>query len=121
MTEATPPAALRADKWLWQARFFKTRSLAARVVQSGALRINGERMSKPSGQVRVGDVLTFVQGARVRVVAVLAIGQRRGPATEAQQLYEDRSDPVPSRRPSAGERPTKKDRRAIDEMRRFHP
>lgn len=80
---------IRIDKWLWQARFFKTRSLAAGVVSSGHLRINGDKTAKPGRAVGAGDVLTFRQGARVRVVRILACGTRRGPAAEAQGLYDD--------------------------------
>ena len=83
------PAALRLDKWLWHARFFKTRGLAARIVAAGRVRINGRRVHKASAAVGPGDVLTFVAGERVRVVRVLALGLRRGPAAQARSLYED--------------------------------
>ena len=114
---------LRLDKWLWQARFFKTRTLAAKVIASGGVRVNGNRVAKPSVAVRPGDALTFAQGERIRVVVILALGARRGPALEAQALYEDRSPPPPERpeRPPSfeeGGRPTKKDRRALENLRR---
>lgn len=80
---------LRIDKWLWQARFFKTRSLAADVVSRGRLRRNGTRITKPGTTVMPGDTLTFPQGAQIRVVRIVAIGVRRGPAAEAQALYQD--------------------------------
>lgn len=80
---------IRIDKWLWQARFFKTRSLAAAVIVSGHLRLNGAKMSKPGHDVRPGDALTFPQGGHIRVVRVLAAGKRRGPAEEARTLYAD--------------------------------
>jgi ribosome-associated heat shock protein Hsp15 len=80
---------LRLDKWLWQARFFKSRTLAADLVSCGYLRINAQRCSKPSHTVMVGDVLTFSQGKTVRVVRVLALGLRRGSAVEAQTLFEE--------------------------------
>ena len=80
---------IRIDKWLWQARFFKTRSLAASVVSSGHLRLNGAKMAKPGHDVRPGDVLTFPQADHIRVVRVLAPGTRRGPADEARTLYAD--------------------------------
>jgi ribosome-associated heat shock protein Hsp15 len=86
---------LRLDKWLWQARFFKSRGLAAEVVERGHLRVNGQRHSKPGFAVGEGDVLTFPQGGRIRVVRVLALGDRRGPASEAQTLYLD-LDPRPA-------------------------
>lgn len=80
---------LRLDKWLWQARFFKTRSLAATVANKGKVRINRMLVTKPHYRVRPGDVLTFVQGRDIRVVRILALGERRGPAPEARTLYED--------------------------------
>ncbi len=89
MTEA----ALRADKWLWYARFFKTRSLATKVCNAGKLRISGEVVSKAHHKVKPDDVLTFAQGRYVRVVKVLALAVRRGPAAEAQALYEDLKPP----------------------------
>lgn len=114
-------ATVRLDKWLWQARFFKTRSLAAKVVAGGHVRVNSTRVSKPAHSVGPGDGLTFTAGNRVRVVRILALGTRRGPAPEAQALYEDLSPPV-ERDPSApraqGARPTKKDRRTLDQTRR---
>lgn len=78
---------IRLDKWLWHARFFKTRGLAARAVSEGVIRLNAQRVVKPATAVAVGDGLTFVQAGRVRVVRVLALGSRRGPASEAQRLY----------------------------------
>jgi ribosome-associated heat shock protein Hsp15 len=86
---APPAAAMRLDKWLWQARFFKTRTLAARAVASGAVRLNAVRVLRPAAPVAVGDGLTLVQHGRVRVVRVLALGVRRGPAVEARALYAD--------------------------------
>lgn len=80
---------IRADKWLWQARFFKSRSLAAKIVSGGHLRVNGECAPKAATQVQVGDTLTFPQARQVRVVRIAALGVRRGPAAEAQTLYED--------------------------------
>lgn len=122
-------AKLRVDKWLWQARFFKTRGLAAELAGSGKLRINGSHSAKPSQTVRPGDVLTFPQGKRIRVIRVEAIGQRRGPASEAQALYTDLEPATPppapepaqaAREPGAG-RPTGKQRREIDALRRSDP
>lgn len=80
---------LRLDKWLWQARFFKTRSLAATVASKGKVRINRVLVTKSHYRVRPGDVLTFAQGHDIRVVRIVALGERRGPASEAQTLYED--------------------------------
>lgn len=79
--------ALRLDKWLWHARFYKTRSLAARVCASGRVRVNGVVVGKAHHLVRSGDVLTFVWNERVLVVRIVALGSRRGPAPEARALY----------------------------------
>lgn len=89
--KADPNAAarLRLDKWLWQARFFKSRGLAAEVIEAGSVRVNGTRVSRPGRDIGEGDTLTFPQGTHIRVVRVLALGLRRGPATEAQALYLD--------------------------------
>jgi len=83
---------MRLDKWLFQARFFKNRGLAADMVEIGRCRVNGQRTSKPGHGVQVGDVLTFVQARAVRVVRVMALGERRGPSGEAQALYDDLTD-----------------------------
>ena len=120
MSDATPK--LRLDKWLWQARFFKTRSLAAREVSAGHVRINGDKTDKPARVVGPGDVLTFAQARRVRVVRIEALGTRRGPASEAQTLYTDLS-PAQDKRPEnpgfyGKGRPTKRDRRSLDLSRR---
>lgn len=80
---------LRLDKWLWQARFFKSRGLAAELIEAGHVRVNGTRVTRPSRDVGAGDTLTFPQGNRIRLVRVLSLGQRRGPAPEAQGLYLD--------------------------------
>ncbi len=131
MSEPIPPnaaaAALRADKWLWYARFFKSRSLASRMCAAGKLRINSQLVAKAHAGVRIGDVLTFPQGPHIRVVRIVALGGRRGPAAEAQALYEDLAPPetqpraprpprIAQREPGAG-RPTKAERRATDRLR----
>jgi ribosome-associated heat shock protein Hsp15 len=118
-----PGAQLRLDKWLWYARVVKSRTLAAGLVEDGKVRINRERMTKPSQAVRIGDVLTISVGPRVRILEVAAMSTRRGPANEAQALYVDRSPPPPSptvpsplmsgERPSGAGRPSKRDRRLI--------
>lgn len=82
---------LRLDRWLWHARFHKSRSLAAAACTAGRIRLNGTLVAKAHQQVRPGDVLTFPLGARIRVVRVLALGVRRGPSPEARTLYEDLS------------------------------
>lgn len=88
MTDQPRPS-LRLDKYLWHARFFKSRSQAASYVGEGRLRLDGAVIVKPNQPVRVGCVLTFPLGPRVRVVRVLALGVRRGPPAEARALYED--------------------------------
>ncbi|MBY6057824.1 RNA-binding S4 domain-containing protein [Leisingera daeponensis] len=109
---------IRIDKWLWHARFFKTRSLAAKQVSAGHVRLNGTKALKPAQNVAPGDVLTFAQGKVIRVVRVEAIGERRGPAPEAQALYFDmteKQEKIPSNPKFEGKgRPDKKARRALD-------
>ena len=113
---------LRVDKWLWHARFFKTRSLAAARVKAGAVRINATATEKTSSMVAAGDVLTFAQGDHIRVIQIAALGERRGPAPEAQALYTDLSPPQPHKEDKQPAnpgfdgkgRPTKKDRRTLD-------
>ncbi len=92
---------IRIDKWLWQARFFKTRGLAAEVVTKGRLRLNGVKMAKPGRAVGQGDVLTFAQAKAIRVVRILACGTRRGPAEEARALYDDLAPLAEDAGPSA--------------------
>ena len=104
----------RIDKWLWAARFFKTRSLAARQVGEGHVRLNGARVTKAAQAVAPGDTLTFPQGRVVRVVEVAALSETRGPAPAAQALYRDRTPPPA---PRAGPRPTGKARRDLDAAR----
>jgi ribosome-associated heat shock protein Hsp15 len=86
---------LRLDKWLWQARFFRARSIAAEAIATGSCRVNGQRITRPGYAVATGDVLTFVTGNRVRLIRVAALGVRRGPASEAVALYVD-LDPSPA-------------------------
>jgi ribosome-associated heat shock protein Hsp15 len=118
---------IRLDKWLWHARFFKTRGLASEVAASGTVRLNGERVAKASQAVRPGDVLTFPKTSHVRIIQIDALGERRGPAAEAQALYTDLSPPPPKaekseppseEREAGSGRPTKRDRRKIDALRR---
>ncbi|MCU0801975.1 MAG: RNA-binding S4 domain-containing protein [Rhodobacteraceae bacterium] len=86
---------LRLDKWLWQARFFKSRALATAEIEGAGVRINGVKTRKPGHVLRAGDVLTFRQAPDIRVIRVLELGQRRGPASEAQALYLDLDPPAP--------------------------
>ena len=116
----------RIDKWLWFARVIKSRTLAAELVTDGKVRINRNRVEKPSQMVKPGDVLTIALGTRVRIFEVRAPGIRRGPATEAQALYVDLTpappprDPMretaPSGRDAGAGRPTKRDRRLTDKL-----
>jgi ribosome-associated heat shock protein Hsp15 len=91
---AAPLRGIRIDRWLWHARLYKTRTLAARAVAEGHVRVNGARVSKPAAVVAVGDGLTVVQGKAVRVVRVRDLGLRRGPAAEARGLYDDLAAPA---------------------------
>ncbi len=88
MTEDPRPT-IRLDKWLWHARFFKARTTAAALVADGKVRVNSDRVTKPARAVGAGDVLTFSQEDMIRVVRIVGTGTRRGPAPEAQALYDD--------------------------------
>ena len=113
-------ASIRIDKWLWFARFFKSRSISAKLCGGSRVRVNRQVVGKSSATIRVGDVLTFPQGSRIRIVKILALGTRRGPASEAMTLYQDLTPPpTPEEsapRPPRGGRPTKADRRAITRL-----
>ncbi len=123
----TCSAGLRIDKWLWYARFFKSRSLAVKLCSGRRLRVNGVTGIKPHHPVKVGDVLSFPKGPHNRIIKIIALATRRGPAPEAHALYEDLEPPltrkekekkspsIAARDPGAG-RPTKADRRAIDRL-----
>jgi ribosome-associated heat shock protein Hsp15 len=116
---------IRIDKWLWAARVFKTRSLAAAACAGGRVDVN-EQAVKPAKPVHAGDLLHVSLGPMRRVLKVRALSDRRGPATEARELYEDLTPPAPPRirqmpaglRPMGAGRPTKRERRAIDRLRR---
>ena len=106
----------RLDQWLWHARFFKTRGLATKLVASGHVRVDGDRVQKPSHALRPGVTLTFKQARRIRVIRVETLATRRGPAPEAQALYTDLTpedeNPHPENPRFEGKgRPTGKDRR----------
>lgn len=91
---STASGKMRLDKWLFYARFFKTRGLAASVISKGRVRLNGQRQAKPGHAIGPGDVLVFPMGSQTRMIRVLAPGTRRGPASEAQTLYLDLAPPA---------------------------
>lgn len=99
---AAPPSRLRLDKWLVHARFVKTRGRAADLAADGHVRLNGQRLTEGDRPVRVGDVLTLALPGLTRVVEVLDLGERRGPASEARLLYRDLSPPAASTSPETG-------------------
>jgi ribosome-associated heat shock protein Hsp15 len=116
---------LRIDKWLWAARFFKTRSLAADAVEGGKVHLNGAR-TKPAHAIRLGDELKVRRGAYETIVIVRGLSEQRGPAEDAQKLYEETEASRAAREAIAGRlrlergpavqsegRPSKKDRRDI--------
>jgi ribosome-associated heat shock protein Hsp15 len=126
MSASTPPDAIRVDRWLWAARMFKTRSLAADACDGGKVDVN-EQTAKPAKLLRPGDVLRVTRAEDRRVLRVVAISDRRGPAPVARTLYEDLTPPAPPRErrvrpvyraPGAG-RPTKRERRLLDRLRDF--
>lgn len=80
---------LRIDKFLWYTHLAKSRSLAQKVAEDGHIRLNGRRIDRAHAVVRIGDLITFPQGTRVRVVRVVTLPARRGPTPEAQACYED--------------------------------
>ncbi|MGY6694683.1 MAG: RNA-binding S4 domain-containing protein [Roseinatronobacter sp.] len=107
---------LRLDKWLWHARFVKSRALAVKLIEGAGVRVNTNRITKPGYSVSEGDVLTFALGDRVVVARILVLSNRRGPATEAQALYEDLSPPrvqmdISCPQAIPGGRPEKRERR----------
>ena len=115
---------MRVDKWLWAARLFKTRSLAAEAVRGGRVHVDGAAV-KPSREVSPGDVLQVTIGTVRRTVIVRALAERRGPAAEAATLYEETPESIAERARQAelrrlagpvdlGTRPTKRERRRYD-------
>ena len=122
--------AVRLDKWLWAARFFKSRGLATEAVNGGRVHVNGAR-AKPAKDVRPGDVVDVTVGEDRRTVTVRATAERRGPASVAATLYEETAESLEARARLAEERrlalppgaelvgrPTKQDRRRLDALRR---
>ena len=135
MSRPAPPATeggMRLDKWLWAARFYKTRALAVAEIDKGRVSVNGA-VAKPARELRVGDRLELRQGALVRELRVLGLSGARGPAVQAQQLYAESVDSL-ARRLRQAElrrqgvepahslpegRPTKRDRRALVDWQRW--
>lgn len=107
----------RIDKWLWYARLARTRTAAQALAVSGRVRVNSEKNQSASRPLKAGDVLTVALDTGVRVLRVVLLGERRGPASEARLLYEDLSPPPAPSAPRAGPRPTKRDRRQLDAFR----
>ena len=129
MDEKDSQTKLRVDKWLWAARFFKTRSLAVDAVECGKVHVNDARV-KPAKLIAIGDTLKVRLGPYQHVVEVLGLSDRRGPAPEAQRLYRETEQSRAQREIIAAEfkaqekpifaggRPTKRDRRAIEKFRK---
>jgi ribosome-associated heat shock protein Hsp15 len=121
---------VRVDKWLWAARFFKTRGAATEAVVGGHVHVNGERV-KPARAVKPGDRLEIRRGQQRFTVTVTGLAERRGPASAAAQLYEEDPQSIATRQEQRDERrlarplgadlsarPTKRDRRRLDALRR---
>lgn len=138
--ETSPPGPgrdeQRLDKWLWFARVAKTRTLAAKLIAEGKVRLNRVRVVKPSHAVKPGDVVTATVGRKVRVLKIVGTGARRGPASEAALLFEEltvaadvpisaaRNASEPQAvgvRPAGSGRPTKRDRREINRLKGREP
>lgn len=124
------PERVRIDKWLWAARFYKSRSLASEAVKGGLVQANGGRV-KPSREIQAGDRLEITLGQERRTVVVAATAERRGPASQAALLYDETAASIAERERRAAEarlahapgadrgaRPTKRDRRLTDAARR---
>ena len=132
-SDSLPSARVRIDKWLWAARFFKTRSLAADAVGAGKVEVNDERV-KPAKLIQLGDTITVRLGPYLHVVRVRGLSERRGPASAAATLYEETAESVAARAKLTEQlrmapaafvyedkgRPTKRDRREIDRFRDEH-
>jgi ribosome-associated heat shock protein Hsp15 len=132
MSKAAAGVTQRVDQWLWYSRIVKSRTLGQALVERGKVRINRVRIGKPSAMVKPGDVLTVMLGPNVRILEILGIGTRRGPASEAQLLFRDlapppsranfeggppdAAGPMPAVRDDGAGRPTKRDRRRIDKL-----
>ena len=131
MPPALPPTRVRLDKWLWAARFFKTRALAVEAIDGGKVQVHGERV-KRAKQIQVGESISIRLGPYEHVVEVRGLSERRGPATEAVLLYAETAESLKQRErvafqlkaahllfvPETNERPTKRDRRRLEDFRK---
>ncbi|MDJ0766845.1 MAG: S4 domain-containing protein [Myxococcota bacterium] len=130
MNEPEHPSGVRLDRWLWAARFFKTRSLAAEAIGGGKIQLNGHR-AKRAKQVRIGDQLRIRKGPFEQLVTVCGLSDKRGPAKVAQTLYEESAESLAKREFLAAQiksapattfrtkgRPTKRERRDIEKFKR---
>jgi ribosome-associated heat shock protein Hsp15 len=129
---STPPATVRLDKWLWAARFYKTRSLATQEIDKGRIQVNGQ-VAKPSRELKPGDLIEIRQGPVLRAVRVRDVSNARGPAPVAQALYEETPESVARREEAMRQRretpepalaieqgrPTKRDRRQLADWDRW--
>ena len=127
MIPQKPSAAVRIDKWLWAARFFKTRSAAQKAIEGGKVKLNGDR-TKPAKDIRAGDILSIQIGAYEWVITVLQLSEQRGPAPVARLLYEESEQSRATREAAVAKRrmtiepattrkgrPTKRERRDLDQ------
>ena len=132
MIEPSAQDKQRLDRWLWHARIVKTRSLAQKLVTGGKVRINREKVLASSASVRIDDVVTVAVGKRIIVYRILGFADRRGPAVEAQQLYEDLTPREAPRNAGDGgagmrtddgpsQRPDKRDRRKLMALKKNTP
>jgi ribosome-associated heat shock protein Hsp15 len=131
MADSPSSARVRLDRWLWAARFFKTRSLAVEAIDGGKVRVNGDRV-KRAKLIRTGDRVEVRLGPYLHEVRVRALSERRGPASEAVLLYSETPESVAGRErvafqlkaahvlfvPETNERPTKRDRRRLEDFRK---
>ena len=126
---SSSPETQRIDKWLWHARFFKTRSLSQKQITTGKIRVDREKISNPSRKITIGNVLTITREREIKIIEIIAIADKRGPYSEARLLYNDLSPPKPEKqkqeqttealsRIKSDGRPTKHQRKQIMALKR---